>query len=322
MIELANRKILDALLRTDLTAFVQKVFMTILPGVIYRHNWHIDAITYQLCRCLSGESNRLLITQPPRSLKSICTSVAFVAWALGHDPNRRFICVSYSNDLASELARQFRVVIDSDWYKALFPKVRLTRDTGTTCVTSAGGGRIATSIGGTITGRGADFIIIDDPLKAEDALSEVARARVIDWYSTTLVTRLNDKRTGSIIVVMQRLHEEDLAGHLLTQDGWAHLDLPAIAIEDQRIQLGPDPTDVLDRRKRDVLHPARESRETLERIKVDIGSLSFSAQYQQSPVPLEGNLVKRSWFRTYDFPPTDAPNCQVVQSWDIAECRR
>lgn len=313
-----DRQVLAAVLRNDLTAFVHKVFATVSPGDVYRHNWHIEAITHELVRCRDGANTRLLITQPPRSLKSICSSVAFVAWALGHDPALRFICVSYSQDLAGELSRQFRLIVDSDWYRALFPRMRLVKDTGSQCVTGAGGGRIATSIGGTITGRGADIIIVDDPLKAEDAASESARQEVIHWYATTLATRLNDKSQGVIIVVMQRLHEDDLAGSLLTQGGWHHLDLPAIAIEDQVVRIGPHPADVHHRKAGEVLHPERESRATLDRIKADLGSLAFSAQYQQRPIPLEGNLVKRDWFQTYDAVPDVTPGVQIVQSWDVA----
>ena len=314
----ADQQSLTAVLRTDLTAFVEKVFNTVSPGDSYRHNWHIEAITHELGCCLDGGNSRLLITQPPRSLKSICSSVAFVAWALGQNPKQRFICVSYSDTLARELARQFRMVIDSDWYRAAFPAMRVSKDTGTECVTTVGGGRNATSIGGSLTGRGADIIIIDDPLKAEDAASEAARAAVIGWYSTTLATRLNDKERGAIIVVMQRLHEEDLAGHLLTQGGWRHLDLPATAIEDQQIRIGPHPDDVHDRKEGDVLHPEREPRATLDRIKAELGSLAFSAQYQQRPVPVEGNLVKRDWFKVYDDPPAATQRSRIVQSWDIA----
>ena len=313
---------LDAVLRQDLTAFVQKVFDTVSPGDAYKDNWHIQAIAYELGRCVDGENTRLLITQPPRSLKSISTSVAYVAWALGHDPAMRFICVSYSQELAAELARQFRVVVDSDWYRRLFPRTRLVKDTDSEWVTTAGGGRITTSIGGTLTGRGADVIIIDDPLKAEEAHSATARKHVIDWYSTSLVTRLNDKRRGVIIVVMHRLHEDDLVGHLLRQTGWHHLDLPAIAIEDQVVHIGPGPHDLHRRKEGDLLHPERESRKTLARIKADIGSLTFSAQYQQRPLPVEGNLIKRKWFKRYKTPPERSADLRIVQSWDMATTTR
>ena len=197
--------IVAAALRRDLNSFVRKSFQTILPGTTYLPNWHIYAIVHQLMRIHTGEVSRLLINQPPRSLKSICVSVAYTAWVLGHDPTRRIIVVSYSAELAAELHRQFRMVIDAPWYRALFPAMRPAKDTGAELVTTAGGSRYATSVGGTLTGRGADLIIIDDPLKSEEAMSDPARKRVIDWYSGTLVTRLNNKDRDAIVVVMQRL---------------------------------------------------------------------------------------------------------------------
>lgn len=305
-----------ALLRSDLRFFVWKSFQTILPGTPYMPNWHVEAIIHQLMRVDAGQVSRLLINQPPRSLKSISVSVAYVAWLLGRDPTRRVIVVSYANELAAELHRQFRMVIDAPWYRALFPGMRPARDTGSELVTAAGGSRYATSVGGSLTGRGADLIIIDDPLKAEEALSEPARRRVIDWYGGSLVSRLNDKENGPIIVVMQRLHENDLAGHLLDQGGWEHLELPAIALEETVIPLHQGKTK---RRKTgDILHPERESKDALDRIKAEIGSLSFSAQYQQRPVPVEGNLIKREWFRRYDLLPARGSPGRIVQSWDVA----
>ena len=306
----------DAILRSELTAFVHQVFTTVSPNDTFKPNWHIEAITHELMRCHARENRRLLITQPPRSLKSICSSVAFVAWALGHDPTLRFLCVSYSEGLANDLARQFRMVVESDWYKRIFPRMRLKKETKTECITTKGGGRVALSVGGSITGRGADFIIIDDPLKAEDGASESARRTVIEWYDGTLCTRLNDKERGVIILVMQRLHQEDLAGYLIERGGWHHLNLPATADEDQTVRIGP--VEVHHRKPGDVLHPKRESCETLERIKAEIGSLKFSAQYQQSPVPREGNLVKREWLKTYDTAPARGPGVRIAQSWDIA----
>ena len=307
---------LDAILRQDLTAFVQKAFMTIAPNDTFKPNWHIEAITYELMRCHAGENRRLAITQPPRSLKSICTSVAFVAWALGHNPSLRFLCVSYSDALAAELARQFRMVVESEWYRRVFPAMHVKKMTQTECITTRGGGRVALSVGGSVTGRGADVIIVDDPLKAEDGASEVARSNLIDWYDGTLSTRLNDKQRGVIILVMQRLHEDDLAGYLLRRGAWHHLNLPAIALEDQVVAIGA--REVHRRRQGDVLHREREPREVLEGIKEDVGSLRFSAQYQQSPIPLEGNLIRRAWLKTYETPPSRGPGVRIVQSWDIA----
>ena len=310
-----NRE-LQAILRTDLRYFVRKVFKTVSPGESYHHNWHIEAIVRQILLVHHGQNRRLLINQPPRSLKSICVSVAYVAWLLGHDPSRRVIVVSYSVDFASELHRQFRAVVDSDWFRRLFPDTQWTKETGLDMVTTQGGGRLATSVGGTLTGRGADLIIVDDPLNANEALSEPARKRVIDWYGGALVSRLNNKETGSIIAVMQRLHEDDLAGHLLRQGGWSHLDLPAIAINRETIDLGDGKIRV--REPGEVLHPDREGRAALDAIKTEIGSLLFSAQYQQQPIPLEGNLIRREWLRKYDHLPQASFGTKIVQSWDVA----
>ena len=156
-------RVLRAILRADLSFFTRKVFATVSPGETYLHNWHIDAVIYQLMRVHSGECRRLLINQPPRSLKSICVSVAYVAWLLGHDPTRRVIVASYSGEFAAELHRQFRMVISSEWYAELFPNVRWAKETGLEHTTTQGGSRYATSVGGTLTGRGADLIIVDDP---------------------------------------------------------------------------------------------------------------------------------------------------------------
>src|ERR1700686_5129431 len=160
------------------------------------------------------------------------------------------------------------MVVSSEWYAELFPTLRWARETGLEFVTTQGGSRYATSVEGTLTGRGADLIIVDDPLNANEVYSEPARKRVIDWYCGALVSRLNDKQTGSIIAVMQRLHEDDLAGHLMRQGGWNHLNMPAIAFEEETIELGRGGTHL--RRRADILHPERESREALEAMKAEV----------------------------------------------------
>jgi len=306
-------RLLAAVLRQDFTSFVRKVFATVSPGERYVENWYVEAIAHELEELLAGKTARLLITQPPRTLKSICTSVAFVAWALGHNPALFFICASYSQELSSDLARKFRLVITSDWYRSLFPQFGLHRDTDGEIITSMRGGRLATSVGGSITGRGAHIIVIDDPHKAEEAQSEVARARVKTWYTETLLSRFNDQSTGRLILVMQRLHEEDLAGHIAKD--CRHLDLPAKATERQQLPLGRGRVKV--REPGDLLDPIRLGKLELDRLQSEIGSLGFSAQYQQRPTPLEGNLIKREWLRFY----RDLPNPEyrrIVQSWDVA----
>src|SRR5712664_1377999 len=182
-----TNKLLPAVLRSDFSSFVWKCFNTIVRDTAFVENWHIDAIAYQLARVRDGEVNRLIVNQPPRSAKSISVSVAFVAWLLGHDPTRRIIVVSYSGELAAELHRQFRMVVLSAWYQKLFPRMRLAKDTTLEAVTTQGGSRYATSIEGSLTGRGANLIIIDDPHKAEEALSEKSRNQVINWFSGTLL---------------------------------------------------------------------------------------------------------------------------------------
>src|SRR5215813_12122703 len=124
-----DHAVLAAVLRSDLRFFIWKSFQTILPGTPYLRNWHIDAIVHQLMRMQAGDISRLLINQPPRSLKSICVSVAYVAWLLGHDPTRRIIVASYSGNFATELHRQFRMVVGSEWYAALFSNLRWAKET-------------------------------------------------------------------------------------------------------------------------------------------------------------------------------------------------
>ncbi|MEP0314144.1 phage terminase large subunit [Hyphomonas sp.] len=305
-----------AILRTDLTAFVSKSFTTVNPGQSFLPNWHLAAMAHAVEEVASGVMRRAIFNQPPRSLKSVSISVAAVAWMLGHDPSRRFAVISYSNELASELHRQFRLVIDADWYRDLFPNVRINKDTGMELVTSAGGGRYATSVGGTLTGRGADFVIIDDPQKEDEANSEVARKRVIEWFTGTLLSRLNDKARTPIVVIQQRLHEDDLSGFLLHAGGWFHLKLAAIAPERQTFDIGGGQVYV--REKGEPLHATRENLATLTELKQAKGSLLFSAHYQQEPVPLEGNIIKRDWFRSYKRAPEREAGVQCVQSWDIA----
>ena len=154
---------------------------------------------------------------PPRSLKSLLISVAFVAWLLGHDPALRIICASYGQELADKLASDCRRIMLSDWYQRMFPGTRLAakRQSLGNFETTEGGGRFSTSVGGVITGFGADFIIVDDPSKPSESLSDAERATINDWIQHTLFTRLNDKRNGRILIVMQRLHEDDVIGNVV-----------------------------------------------------------------------------------------------------------
>jgi len=265
------RRYLDLKTRADLVTFIQRTFQTVAGGQTYDHNWHIDAIAWNLRLCTSGEVKRLAIMLPPRNLKSICASVAFPAWLLGHDPTRRIVCASYSDNLAEKLALDCRAVMESEWYRRIFPRTRISREKNSRAdfMTTARGGRFSTSVGGTLTGRGGNIIIIDDPLKPDDAFSEAKRTAVNEWYDRTVVSRLDDKRTGVIIIIMQRLHLEDLVGHVISKNTtfeWSFLELPAIAQENEYILIG-DKYQIHYRAPGELLHEARESREVLEQLR-------------------------------------------------------
>jgi hypothetical protein len=259
----------------------------------------------------------LIITVPPRSLKSICASVVFPAFALGHDPTRKFICVSYSQGLAEKHANDCRALMRSSPYQQVFrTRISPAKDTQLEFATTAGGSRLATSVGGTLTGRGGNFIILDDPLKPQDAYSQLARDNLAQWYSNTLLSRLDNKVEDAIVVVMQRLHVDDFVAHLLDQGGWTHLNLPAIAETEERIALGPRRFHV--REPGDTLHPERESQDVLDDLKRQMGSMDFNVQYQQSPVPEGGNLIKWKWFSFYDGTPHREIKDKIILSWDTA----
>src|SRR4051812_9712517 len=190
---------------------------------------------------------------------------------------------------------------------------------GSGFITTRQGYRLATSTGGVLTGRGADIILIDDPLKPEEALSAAQRNAANDWFVHTLYSRLNDKRSGAIVIIMQRLHEDDLVGRVLAQEHWEVLSFRAIAEADEvhRIETIGGPR-CFPRRRGEALHPDREPLETLEHIRRTIGEYNFAGQYQQSPAPLGGGLVKEEWFKRYHENDLPERFDRIVQSWDTA----
>ena len=310
-----DRRTFEALVRSDFSAFARFAFPIVSPGEGLRWNWHLDAICHHLELVRSGTLKRLIIEVPPRSLKSYLCSVAFPAFMLGRDPQSKIITASYSFDLAAKHANDSRALIESSAFQRLFPTLRgdPAKSTEAEYLTQQRGYRYATSTGGTLTGRGGGLLILDDILKPEDAQSQAKRDGAISWYRNTLYSRLNDKRQGSIILVMQRLHIDDPAGHLRQQDGWTVLSLPAIAPSETEIPIAPGRA--YHRQAGDVLHPEREPQSALEDIRQNIGSFNFSAQYQQEPVPPEGSIVKWRWFNFYRELPR-APY-KIVQSWDV-----
>lgn len=307
------------ILRYDLYGFIEKSFNELNPGTPFLRNWHIEVLAAELEKCRRGETKRLMISIPPRHLKSLSVSVAFSAWLLGHQPSAQILNVTYAQDLSNKMALDCRSVMASPWYQDIFPtRLSPLRQAVAEFMTTKKGIRLASSVGGVLTGRGADFIIIDDPLKPEEAMSETQRNAVNAWYDHTLYSRLNDKQNGCIILIMQRLAEDDLVGHLQSQGGWKYLRFPAIAEEEENWKIiTPWGTSrQFTRKAGEALHPERESLEILSGIRETLGEYNFAGQYQQSPAPLGGGMVKLGWFQTYTELPENFE--LVLQSWDTA----
>ncbi len=320
MIENLTRAEYDSLLRQDFSTFAARCFHDLNPQAELALNWHLEVIAAKLTAVREGKIRRLIINLPPRHLKSLMASIAYPAWCLGHDPSAQILCVSYAQDLADKLARDCRGIMMSQWYRQLFPtRLAAHRQAVQEFLTTRQGYRLATSNGGVLTGRGADIILIDDPLKPEEALSDARRQATNEWYDHTLYSRQNDKRHGAIVVIMQRLHEDDLVGHVLGQEEWEVVRFPAIAEADEvhKIETIWGPRSFT-RRRGDALHPEREPLDTLDRIRRTLGEYNFAGQYQQTPAPLGGGMVKAEWFKRYA--PNNRPESfeRIIQSWDTA----
>ena len=308
-------------LRADFCTFVVRCFAELNPGQPLAMGGHIEVMVSKLAAVHSGQIRRLIINVPPRHLKSLIGSVAYPAWRLGHEPSATIMCVSYGQDLSDKQARDTRTIMMSDWYQDAFPGTRLISQKPALqeLITTAGGFRFATSVGGVLTGRGGRTIIIDDPMKPADAMSETMREATNEWYDHTLLSRLDDKQRGAILLIMQRLHEDDLTGHVLEQEAWEQVCFPAIAEQDEEhrymTRSGPK---VFRRLKGEVLQPEREPRQILDALKRAMGTYAFAGQYQQAPAPVGGDLVKTDWFKRYT--PQDKPESfdRIVQSWDTA----
>ncbi len=306
------------------------MFNEISPNATYLDNWHIDIICYELKQIIEGKNNRAIINIPPRYMKSIICSVALPAFILGHNPKATIIAVSYSDDLAEKFALDCRKIIESNWYQEIFPATKLSkkRKSVSDFETTKNGGRYSTSVQGTLTGRGADYIIIDDPIKPIDANSDTIRAKTNNWYGSTLYSRLNDKKNGKIIVIMQRLHENDFTGYLLnTDDSFKLIKIQGIAEKNEVWNMKDyfGNIKIITREKGVALHPQRDGINKLLEAKKTMGELVFAGQYQQSPRPLEGGVIKRRWLNFYNpkelfeqIKNGDIVIKNIIQSWDTA----
>jgi predicted phage terminase large subunit-like protein len=311
----------QVILRNDLSAFIERSFYELNPQATFVPGLYIELIASALERCRTGKTKRLIINLPPRTLKSHAASVTFPAWLLGHDPSMQIICASYGQDLADKHARDCRTLVSSSFFRDLFPETVLSPDKQSVndFMTTSRGFRMSTSVGGVLTGRGADIIILDDILKPDDASSETRLRAANEWYFNTLLSRLNSKDNGVIILVMQRLHQGDLVGEVMEREPWEVLSLPAIAQQDEshliESRFG---NSTFARKAGEALHPERDTVETYRKIRETVGEYNFQSQYQQSPMAREGGLIKTAWIKYRE--PHEWPKRfdYVLQSWDTA----
>lgn len=304
--------------RDNFFPFVWRVFDTLHHGPKNRFEpaWHVRAMCDELDNVRTGENKRLVINIPPRCLKSVTVAVAYVAFLLGHFPEAKIIVASYGLDLARKHSEDCRRVISSRWYQEIFPQTRLAKkgNTSEEIRTTKGGGRKAVSIGSSVTGHGADYIIIDDLLKAGDADSEAELFRAQEFIEGTLLSRFDNPSEGRVVMIAQRLHELDPPGYLLDKGTYRHLNLPAIAEEEEDVAIGQGK--LHHRRPGDLLFPERLNQETLDRMRREMGSAVFNCQYQQNPIAPDGSPLRWEWFKTYETVEDRRWYQLVVQSWD------
>jgi len=329
------------LCRRRLRNYIRAAWPIIEPTTPFIPGWHIDAIADHLEAVSKGAIRRLIILIPPRHAKSTIVSVMWPTWSWIDHPSTRWLTASYAAALSTRDSVRSRRLIDSAWYQARWGDVfTMTSDQNEKqrYENDKTGVRIATSVGGAVTGEGGDFIVVDDPHSVLEAESDQVREGRLTWFDQVMSTRLNSAKEGRIVVIQQRIHERDLAGHLEEQGGWDVLCLPteyepttrltAIGWKDPRTEPG------------ELLCPARFGPEEVSRAKRTLGSRGFAAQHQQQPAPAHGSIVKIPWFR-YWRPATMAlgpiPVKQmngeiamveavelparadiVIQSWDMA----
>jgi predicted phage terminase large subunit-like protein len=287
---------------------------------------HLRLLIEELERVERGETDRLIVSCPPRHGKSIVSSTLFPSWFLGRNPAQSVITSSYSQELSSDWGRKVRELVSDPLHRAVFPKSVLAEDNASIhrLGFNSGGSYFAVGGGGSVTGRGADVFICDDMIKGRnEAMSATERRNLQTWFESVAYTRLQP--AGRIVVIGTRWRESDLIGWLLSQhaeDGWRLVSLPAIA----------EPGDILGREEGAPLWPERFNLAALDRIRIAIGSAAWLAEYQCRPVGEGGNIFKRDWFMTYPwrskpetlqvilsidsaFKKTESADYSVIQAW-------
>ena len=300
--------------------FTRQAWHIIEPGTEFQDGWHIDALCDHLQATVPngrtpGLIRQLVVTMPPRSMKTIIISALFPAWVWIHHPHLRFLYASYADGLSSEHSEMTRTVVESEWYQSRWGKrVKLKRgdNNKTKFSTTQRGRRQSTSVGAKTTGLGGDFVIVDDPHNVLQAESDAIRERTVRWWTKAMSSRLNNPKTGVRIIVQQRVHEMDVAGVAINSGGYVHLNLPMEYEPTDYIS----PTGWRDPRTQpgELLWPDRFDEEFVAQKKVELGSYDYAAQYQQRPTPQEGGLIKRHWWGQYRARPDQVLG--IVQSWD------
>ena len=306
----------------SLRDFLTPAWAILEPSTPFVSNWHIDCICEYLEAVYAGQIRRLIINQPPRTLKSTLITKIFPCWVWTKNPSLRMMFCSYAATLSEEHSVDRRTLIQSAWYQAHWPEVKLSRDQNVKMQFSntARGMMTATSIGGTSIGKGGDLLVFDDPISPQQSTSAAERTRANDWIRGSFLTRVNNEQTACFLGVMQRLNEQDTTGIFRYDPAWTILSLEAIA-EARTIIIFPITGRQFVREEGDLLFPERLSADVLAQKKEDLGSYMFSGQFQQRPSPKEGGLFKRSWWRFWypagTLPP--AVEC-TLEDGEIQRC--
>lgn len=297
--------------------FFQESFLHLNPGKKLAENWHLKYLACLLEEIYEKKYKNVIICVPPRSLKSTMINVAWSAWVLAKNPQSRIMSASYSARLSLKHSVDTRSILSSSWVKNYFPHFRFAQDQNckNKFATDSGGYRMATSVGGSAIGEGADILICDDPLSPMQAMSKKFRDRVYSWYMESFATRLDDKKNGIKIIVMQRLHDDDLCGRIIANLSsiWKIINIPAIANEDTHFKLA---NFYKLYKQNEILNDSYEGAAELEMMQKQLGSRAFAAQYLQNPLHEDGKIIKNEWLSYYDHLPQETP--MVVQSWDLA----
>lgn len=286
--------------RLSFDTFAMRAFNSVEgEAAAYEWNWHIGCIAEHLEAVKRGEIKKLIINVPPRTLKSYLVDAAFPAWIMGLEPHAKFILTSYSHSLAEDHIVNCKNIIQDDWYKQCFPDTVIDHKQNQKhdFKTTLRGRYYGTGILGTITGKGADYLLCDDPLRPDEALSDTIRVRTNAAIRNTLFSRFNDPRIGRFILIMQRLHEDDPTGHLLQDQGYTLLKLPAQAVDRPVIvTLGEK---FWTMKKGDLLFPERLTKDVLDEKRRSMLDYNYVGQFLQEPVPLGGGEFKDSWIQYY-----------------------